>query len=78
MRTRKFPGANTVFVLEGGNEDNDLWVEKTLNENDEEILVSVWELDDDEREQIARGGTIELVVWGNGHPPVALVIGPKL
>lgn len=66
-----------MYRLEGGNEDNDLWVERDRVDG-QPLIVSVWDLTDDERAAIAAGGTIELTVWGTGHPPVALGVGPSL
>lgn len=73
MKARRFHAANKVFRLEDGNEDNDLWVEQAISENSEPLLISVWELTPDERQRIANGENIALVVWGTGHPPVMLV-----
>lgn len=75
MRPRRTPTSNKVFRLPGGNEDNDLWCDQDL---DGPTITSTWELDDAEREQIAAGGTLDLTIWGTGHPPVALAIGPSL
>lgn len=36
------------------------------------MMTSVWQLTDVERAAIAAGGVVVLVVWGLGHPPVAL------
>lgn len=78
MRQRKVPTSNHVFALPGGNEDNDLFVEARLDADGNPALTSVWELDDDERELIGKGGTIELHVWGRAHPPVAITVGPSM
>lgn len=77
MRPRKTPTSTNVFVLPGGNEDNDLWVEKTEIDG-QPVILSVWDLDDEERAAVAAGGTIELATWGIGHPPVSLAVGPSL
>jgi hypothetical protein len=71
MRARRTPKSNKVFILEGGNEDNDLHVE--IGEEDGiPTITSVWELTPEERQQITAGFNIELTVWGQGTPPVAL------
>lgn len=67
MRPRRFRGANRVYRLEGGNEDNDLWVQQA-----DGVIVSVWEPTDAERKAIADGANIELTVWGDGHPPCSV------
>lgn len=77
MKPRRTPDSTTVFRLSGGNEDNDLWVKQGTTDG-EPWLESVWELNDPEREVIAKGGTIVLRVWGSGTPPVSLNVGPSL
>ena len=78
MQQRKVPTSNHVFELPGGNEDNSLFVEAHLDEAGNPVTTSVWVPDDDERERLAAGGTIELHVWGTGTPPVALSVGPSM
>lgn len=73
------PTSTGVYTLPGGNEDNDLWVEQGIDEETgTPIHTSVWDLDDDERATIAAGGTLELIVWGQGHPAVAMTVGPSI
>lgn len=76
MRPRRFKGANGVFSLPGGNEDNDLWVQRAKSADGAPIIQSVWEPTDAERELIANGGNVVLCVWGQGTPPVALLTAP--
>jgi hypothetical protein len=62
------------FVLPGGTSANDLWVERCVDHaNDSTVLASVWKPTPEERQQIADGANIELLVWG-GQPPVAMKI----
>lgn len=77
MKPRRTPESNRVFSLEGGTEDNDLWLEAMKCTDGAPKLVSVWEFNDEEREAIAAGAQIELHVWGNGHPPVALAVAHR-
>lgn len=77
MRPRRTPETTVVFRLVGGNEDNDLWV-KYGSTDGAPWIESVWELDDDERQAVAAGGTVELRVFGRGTPPVSLAIGESL
>lgn len=72
VRPRRTPSANKVFRLPGGTEDNDLWVTVDEDGDGEVVIGSTWELDDDERKAIADGANIRLLVWGQGHPPVAV------
>ena len=71
MKPRRFKGANTVFRLVGGTEDNDLWVERAP-EGGEPTITSVWEPTDEDRAAIAAGANIELTVRGEGTPPVGM------
>lgn len=71
MKARRTPSSNQVFRLEGGTEDNDLWVEVAVSDQGP-CLRSVWELTPKEREQVAAGANVYLLTWGAGTPPVAL------
>lgn len=72
MKPRRTHRSDTVFRLPGGTEDNDLWVERRVDESNFPVLESVWEPTDEERAAIAEGQNVYLLVWGGGHPPVAL------
>ncbi len=77
MKPRRFPAANKVFSLLGGNEDNDLWVEQAAFTDGTPFIRSVWELSDDERRRVAEGHNICLTVIGEGTPPVQMQITPE-
>lgn len=72
MRPRRVPSSTTVFSLPGGNEDNDLWLEATADQQGVPVLRSVWVPSAAERAQLAAGANVQLAVWGSGHPPVAV------
>lgn len=74
MKARRSHVANAVFVLEGGNEDNDLWVEKAVTQDQQPCIASVWEPTPEERQAIAAGQNIELIVFGTMQPPVAMQV----
>lgn len=74
MKPRRTPDSNVVFHLPGGNEDNDLWAEATLDTSGRRVICSVWQFTDEERQAVAEGANIELVVWGSGVPPLAVHI----
>lgn len=78
MRARRFPKANQIFQLVGGNEDNDLWVEVgvTDDENLGEVasLRSVWVFTDEERERVFTGANISLTILGKQQPPVMMQV----
>lgn len=65
---------NATYTLPGGNESNNLPINKTVSADGKKILISTWQLDDSERELISKKGVIELIIWGEGHPPVALAV----
>ena len=69
---RRTPTSNTTLALVDGNEDNDLWLERKHDHNQQDYMHSVWQLNDEERAAIAAGANIYLNVWGTGHPPVAI------
>jgi glycerol kinase len=74
VRPRRTARTTTVFRLDGGTEDNDLFVERITDADGCPVLISTWEPSPDERAAIAAGARIQLHVWGAGHPPVALSI----
>lgn len=63
MRAVQFPGATTVYKLPGGTEANDLWVE-TIGD----VSVTEWVLSPAEREAIAVGGRVQLVIHSHILP----------
>jgi hypothetical protein len=72
VKPRRTHESNGVFRLEGGTEDNDLWVTRNVTTRDEPVICSVWEPTEDERRRLAEGANVELVVWGTATPPVAM------
>jgi hypothetical protein len=72
MRPRRTPNSNCVFRLEGGTEDNDLWLQRASDAAGDPVLCSCWVPTDEERRQISAGANVELVLWGDGHPPVLM------
>jgi hypothetical protein len=74
MKPIKTPETNVVFKLPGGTDENNLPVYMGNNEHDEKVIISTWELSDEERKVIAEGGMVSLCVWGDGTPPVSLAV----
>jgi hypothetical protein len=72
MKPRRTVQSDIVYRLPGGNEDNDLWVSRLQDDQGAPVIQSVWEPTAGERRLIAEGANIELLVWGGGHPPVAM------
>lgn len=78
MKPRRFPMANKVFRLPGGNEDNDLWVEQGGHPEYGAFVRSVWEFTPKERQRIANGQNISLTTLGHGTPPIIMLVTPEL
>jgi hypothetical protein len=74
MRARRTHLTTRTLALPGGNEDNDLWVYDLPDGNGRHVIASVWEPDDDERDAIARGENVRLLIWAirGTQPPVAI------
>lgn len=70
MKARRTHNSNQVLGLRGGTEDNDLWIRSEGHSCGHVTMTSVWEPTPEEREAIANGENVELIVWGKGHPPV--------
>lgn len=66
---------NDTFALAGAGPEADLPVERTT-EDRQPVINSVWEPSAEERARIAAGENVELSVWGQGHPPVAVSVTP--
>lgn len=73
MKPRRTPRSTQTLGLEGGNEDNDLWV-RYAEEDGLALFESVWELTDGERQHISEGANVQLTVFGRAHPPVHLAV----
>ena len=77
MKPTRFTGANKVYVVPGDEEGKtELPVQQALVQDEtlgfQHAFISVWELTDEERQQIADGAYVALQVIGQGLPPVAL------
>jgi hypothetical protein len=71
MNVQRTATTNKTFKLPGGTEENDLPV--TVGEEDgHPTISSFWLPTDEERAKLAAGAYVELTVWGQGTPPVAL------
>lgn len=74
MKPRRTIASTGVLRLAGGNEDNDLWYESHEDVSLGHFFETVWEPTDEERQAIAGGANVQLLVWGSGHPPVAMAV----
>jgi hypothetical protein len=72
VRPRRTENSTTVYRLPGGNEDNDLWTYHTEDDQGQIVTCSVWEPTPEEREAIANGENIRLIIWGKTILPVAI------
>jgi hypothetical protein len=73
LRPRRTHRSNQVFRLPGGTEDSDLWVE-VARDGEQTVIVSTWEPSAKQRQRIADGENVELVIWGGQQPPVAVSV----
>lgn len=72
VKGRRTHFSTRVFRLPGGTEDNDLWVCDMADARGNQVIASVWEPTKKERERIANGENIRLLIWGSGIPPIAV------
>jgi hypothetical protein len=71
MRAVKTEHTENIIKMPGGTEENDLPF-YSMDVDRVPVICSVWELNDEEREAIARGENVRLIVWGRAHPPVSI------
>lgn len=85
MRPIRTTDCNATLTLPGGTQDNDLPAVRGLvydasrgqTETDASRgFVTRWMPDEAEARQLEAGGMVQLTVWGNGHPPVAVSVTP--
>jgi hypothetical protein len=72
MKARRTHNTNVVHRLPGGTEDNDLWTYYLQDESERPVICSVWVPSAKERQRIAAGENVRLMVWGERTPPVAM------
>jgi len=73
VKPARTPFTNRIYKLQGGTKENDLPVEMNVDVKDVPVMISTWvTLDEAERERLVSGAPIELIVWGEAHPPVAI------
>ena len=72
LKPRRTYLSNRVFVLPGGNEDNDLWARIVTDEDECPVICSTFVPSDEQRERIAAGENVELMIWGAAQPPIAM------
>lgn len=74
MRARRTPECNAVYALPGGNEDNDLHVERITTPDMEPLVISEWEFTPTEREAVAIGGRLQLIIHSHVVPPLGMAV----
>lgn len=87
MKPIRTPDANVVLTLPGGTQDNDLPAQRALlmdttrgdtREDAKRGWITIWQPDDAEARQLEAGACVQLTVWGEGHPPVAVGVTDAL
>lgn len=69
MKPVKFKEANTTFIAEG---IPDLPAFVGDNQHSNPVIISKWELSEEEVQQIVKNKSIYLVVAGQGMPPLSM------
>ena len=76
MLPKRTQFTDSVLRLPGGTEKNDLWYYNQVIEDDvlgkASAICSVWVPTLEERERIANGENVRLIVWSKTHPPVSM------
>lgn len=74
MKPVRTPWTNSLYKLEGGTDENDLPIEKTHDADEHPVLVSTWEVSPQEAQEIVKGKRIQVIIWGEEHPPIAVIL----
>lgn len=74
MKSRRTIHSTRTLELRGGNEDNSLWIYDAPVEQGGTAICSVWVPTDEERERIANGENIRLIVFATNTYPLAMDI----
>lgn len=74
LKSRRTARSTGVLKLPGGNEDNDLWMEKREDDGGNPMVWSTWVLTDEQRKQVTEGSNITLLVWGETTFPLAMMV----
>lgn len=87
MRAIRTPESNVTLTIPeeaGGSAQNDLPAHRIMAydasrgqtpKDAHAAIQSVWQLTPQERRQIVGGAMVELIIWGNQHPPVSMEVG---
>lgn len=79
MMICRIDGATRVMLAPPGMENcKPLAIKDVDLQDGEHVMVSAWEPTPVELERLNAGGRVHLWIWGLGHPPVALTVGPEL
>jgi xanthine/CO dehydrogenase XdhC/CoxF family maturation factor len=73
MKPVQTPDCNALYHLAGGTAENDLPIERGYGPDGGPYTISEWELTPPEREALACGGRIQLLMRTHAVPPVALL-----
>jgi hypothetical protein len=72
MKPIRTPSLRHTLKLSGGTDENDLPYTHGDDGEGHHVFLTVWEPTQQERAAILEGANIVLMVWGTGHPPVAM------
>lgn len=83
MRPVRTADANITLTLPGGTAENDLPAKRAMlydagrgqTEADAQLgFITTWLPTEEEARKLEAGAAVELIVWGKGHPPVAVSV----
>lgn len=74
MNPERTVNSNVTFKLPGGTSENDLPGYRIKDSFGNIVCCSVWVPSEEEREQIAKGDNIRVVIWGQTVPPMDVQI----
>jgi hypothetical protein len=74
MESRKTNSCNFIWKLPGGDERNNLHGYHGADDRGNKVCVGVFIPTPEERAQIAAGGNIGVVIWGETVPPMGVIV----
>lgn len=75
MKPIRTEETNVILELPGGTRANDLPVIRGKDHEDRQVWRSTWQPDPLELEHLIHGAPIQVDIWGDRHPPIAVRTG---
>lgn len=74
LRPVRHEHSNIIMLAPPGTAISDLHAELVADEDRNPIVLSTWELTAEQRQRVAEGAQVTLMIWEYPMPPVALAI----